>query len=176
MPIITPAFPSMCATHTITHSTMKTMLQEFQRADEIINGIIANRKTWKDLFSHHSFFTKDHKYYLSVIAASRTKEAHGAWKGWIQSRVRTLAKGIDDSDAGVAIARPFPHPFERKHRCQTEDDVEKVVQGNMSFLVKDEDKKDDEAGSTNGDTPDAPHTIYTTTFYIGITLAEVMFF
>ncbi|KAF2200177.1 Poly(A) polymeras-like protein [Delitschia confertaspora ATCC 74209] len=169
MPIITPAFPSMCSTHTITHSTKKTLMQEFKRADQIVKSILAGQKTWEDLFAKHTFFTKDHKYYLSVIAASRTKESHSTWSGWVTSRVRLLAKGIDESDAGVECARPFVKSFERTHRCKTEDDIERVVQGNMTFQVKD---KEATVPNEDGDSSDGDHIIYTTTFYIGITLHE----
>jgi len=174
MPVITPAFPSMCATHTITPSTKQTMLQEFQHADNIISGILAKQKTWKDLFTPHTFFTKDHKYYLSVIAASREQKLHAKWEGWIQSRVRTLAKGIDDSEAGVSVARPFPKAYSRIHHCQTEDEVEKVVQGDMKFVFKkgENEIREYEAKTADVEVPAAPHVIYTTTWYIGITLQE----
>ena len=76
MPVITPAFPSMCSTHTIMHSTKQTMLSEFKRAHETLLSIQAGKKTWLDLLERHSFFTKDHKYYLSIIAACRDKESH----------------------------------------------------------------------------------------------------
>src|SRR5688500_13842387 len=92
MPIITPAFPSMCSTHTVMHSTMKVMMEEFKRADAIVNQIHTGRKAWADLFERHTFFTKDHKYYLSVVAASRTKEAHDMFAGLVQSKVRLLVK------------------------------------------------------------------------------------
>jgi poly(A) polymerase len=146
---------------------MAIMLDEFQRADDIITAIVAKKKAWKDLFDRHTFFTKDHKYYLSVIAASRTKESHSGWSGWVQSRVRLLAKGIDDSDAGVACARPYVKAFDRTHHCKTEDEVERVVQGKLDYQVK-----GDEAAEANGDSSNVPHVIFTTTFYIGITLQE----
>src|SRR5205807_1686220 len=78
---------------------------------------------------------KDYKYYLSVIAASRTKEAHKKWSGWIGSRVRLLVKNIDESEAGVECARPHNKEYERIHRCKDENEVGRVVQGNLDFQV-----------------------------------------
>lgn len=171
MPIITPAFPSMCSTHTVMHSTMKVMMSEFKRADAIVNQIHTGRKAWADLFERHTFFTKDHKYYLSVVAASRTKEAHDMFAGLVQSKVRLLVKGIDDGDAGVDIARPYIKPFDRVHRCQNEDEIDRVIQGNTDYQIKGEVAENE---GSNGDADGAKpyHTIYTSTFYVGLTLPE----
>lgn len=169
MPVITPAFPAMCSTYTITQSTKKVMLKEFDRASSIAIDIIEKKKSWADLFETHTFFSKDHKYYLSIIAASRTKDSHETWSGWVNSKVRILAKGIDESEAGVECARPWMKSFERIHRCKTEDEVERVCQGKMDFVVKDQDEQ-----LANGDSSEYPYTIFTTTSYIGMTLQEGM--
>ncbi|KAF2466457.1 Poly(A) polymeras-like protein [Lindgomyces ingoldianus] len=173
MPIITPAFPSMCATHTVMHSTKAIMLEEFTRAEKIVNLIIAGKKTWGDLFERHTFFTKDHKYYLSVIAACRTKESHELFAGLVQSKVRLLVKGIDDSGAGVEIARPYVKSFERVHRCHTEEQIDRIIQGNMAFQISSEEAAVNGSSekAENGENAEEVHTIYTTTFYIGLTLA-----
>lgn len=139
------------------------MLEEFKRADEIINAIHTGRKTWADLFERHTFFTKDYKYYLSVVAASRAKEAHEKFSGFVKSKVRLLVKGIEDGDAGVRLARPYNHSFYRVHRCANEDQVDRVSQGHMEYKINPEE-------ATNGD--DSHHIIYTDTFYIGLALPE----
>lgn len=168
MPIITPAFPSMCATHTIMHTTKAVMMDEFERADRIIGAILGGKKTWADLFERHTFFTKDHKYYLSVIAASRTKEADDLFAGLVQSKVRLLVKGIEDGDAGVERARPYIKGVDRVHRCVDEDQIERVVQGNTDYMIK----KDSPIANGTSDGEKHHHTIYTTTFYIGLTLPD----
>ena len=147
------------------------MMKEFKRAEDIVNTIHAGKKQWSDLFSRHTFFTEDHKYYLSVIAASRTSEAHDSFAGLVQSKVRLLVKGIDDGDAGVDIARPYVKPFDRIHRCENEDQIERVIQGNLDFQLKEGDAVVVPPASNGGATKE-PHTIYTTTFYIGLTLPE----
>lgn len=193
MPIITPAYPSMCATHNITYSTKKIIMREIERASEIANQIMDKRLQWRDLFQSHTFFTKDYKYYLSVIAGSRTEEAQLIWSGLVQSKVRKLVTGIEQSEAGVELAHPFKGGFKRVHRCKTEEEVDLVFQGDMGWLVSDSEPKTTdqerdikqtvvaEGAGDNIEMPiangsktnaDGTITIYTTTFYIGIELQE----
>ena len=167
MPVITPAFPGMCSTHTITHSTRTTMIDEFKRAEAICHSVMSGKKSWSALWEHSSFFTKDHKYYLSIIATCRTKESHDSFSGLVQSRVRSIAKGIDDGAVGVEVARPYPNEFARVHRCQTEDQIDQICQGNTSFQITD---KEFAELTSSGDKEE--HIIYTSTWYIGLTLPE----
>lgn len=166
MPIITPAFPSMCATHTVMPSTLRIMQEEFGRADKIAQHIFAGSKTWDSLFERHSFFTKDHKYYLSVVAASRNKEASSTFSGLVQSKVRLIVKNIDDGQTGIQTARPYPDYFERVHRCKNEDEVDKVSQGNLDFMIPASAVPTEGTEPANGDA----HIIYTATFYIGLVI------
>jgi poly(A) polymerase len=142
------------------------IVQEFRAADAIIGSIMYGKKSWTDLFTYHTFFTKDHKYYLSVIAACRTKEAQESFSGLVQSKVRGIVKGIDEGQAGVEIARPFPHEFRRVHRCKTEDQIDEICQGKMDWHVASKDVE-------NGTDAEQEHfLVYTTTWYIGLTLPE----
>ena len=75
MPIITPAYPSMCATHNITTSTLTIIKRELSRANDITTQVFNGQKAWKDLFERHTFFSQGYKYYLTITSASRTKEA-----------------------------------------------------------------------------------------------------
>lgn len=172
MPVLTPAYPSMCSTHTVMPSTMRIMMAELDRAAGILDQIQAGTKSWKDLFQRHTFFTHDHKYYLSVVATAYSKEAHEIWSGLVQSKVRLLVKGIDDGAAGVELARPYVKAFERVHRCANEEQIDEVKQGNVKYQIKEDEVPAAGAKASNGD---APKIIYTTTFYIGLTLPEGTF-
>lgn len=79
MPIITPAYPSMCATHNITKSTKSVLIREMERAQEIVNKIMVGTYTWDKLFERHSFFTNGYRYYLSVVAAAKGKDQQLNW-------------------------------------------------------------------------------------------------
>jgi len=168
MPIITPAYPSMCATHSVTQSTLKIMLGEFQRADEIIGAIQAGKKSWADLFQRHTFFTQDYKYYLSVVATATTKDAHDSFHGLVGSKVRSLAKSIEENVSGGPKARTYVQGFERVHQCANDEEIERVRQGILDYEVKEGQASQKDGGNSNGDVK----TIYTMTFYIGLKLPE----
>ncbi|KAF7117112.1 hypothetical protein CNMCM5793_005796 [Aspergillus hiratsukae] len=188
MPIITPAYPSMCATHNISMSTKAVILRELQRGGDIVDKIFLKQLTWNDLFARHSFFTQDYKYYLSITASSRTKEAESVWSGLVESKIRHLVGALDRKPT-IALAHPFPKGFERVHIVSNEEEAEAVKNGSTKYQDKgtktettDETKDaahqaaalsgvenaevEPVAKNANGDS----HIIYTTTYYIGLEL------
>jgi poly(A) polymerase len=192
MPIITPAYPSMCATHNITQSTKEIILKEMTRAGDVVNSIFNGKLQWRDLFARHTFFTHGYKYYLSVVAASKRKEAQLIWSGLVESKIRTLVTALETSGS-IRIAHPYVKGFDRVHRCHTEEDIEKVKNGDLQFQAEDirtettDESKDPVRDSvanggptdmkvTNGDgevvvqNGQKEHIVYTTTYYIGIDL------
>ena len=96
MPIITPAYPSMCATHNVTQSTQMIMTEEFKKglayasclptvflltlnqAADIVDKVIVHGASWSDLFSKHDFFHK-YRYYLQVIASTGNPDLQIKW-------------------------------------------------------------------------------------------------
>lgn len=180
MPIITPAYPSMCATHNITRSTKEIIQRELKRGGNITDQIMTGKAPWKDLFGKHSFFTEGYKYYLSVISASTTRDAQNIWSGLVESKIRLLVLGLEGHDS-IALAHPFNKGFERVHECHSDEEVEKAKSGSLQYLVKDEptasQKPDDKPKEENGEDSkqeDKPKTtmVYTTTHYIGLELKE----
>ena len=196
MPIITPAYPSMCATHNITLSTKALILRELKRGGDITDKIFTGQLQWKDLFAKHTFFTSDYKYYLSIVAASRTKEAQKVWSGHVESKVRLLVQNLDAQDS-IEVARPFNKGFDRVHHCKNEEEILAVLSGDLKYQAPDvktettDNVKDpkhaaaaeggaEEMKMPSGDLEQPPtmkngtevHTIYTTTYYIGIELRQ----
>ena len=196
MPIITPAYPSMCATHNITMSTKEILLRELMRGVEITDKIWSGQMVWKDLFTKHTFFTKDYKYYLNINAASRTKDAQHVWSGLVESKVRLLVQYLEKEEA-ISLVRPFNKGFDRVHECQNEEDIQKVINGDLSFQAKDTKTETTDASKDpahlavaqcNGDAmtmptnngeasadegeKSGPTMMYTTTYYVGIELAQ----
>ncbi|PKY09113.1 Poly(A) polymerase [Aspergillus campestris IBT 28561] len=191
MPIITPAYPSMCATHNVSLSTKCVLLRELQRGGDIVDKIFMKQLTWSDLFARHTFFTKDYKYYLSITASSKTKEAEAVWSGLVESKIRLLV-GALDRKATIAVAHPFPKGFERTHIVANEAELEQVKNGSTKYQdkgIKTEttDEQNDATHqavalngveSENAEVPEAAQkkangdsrTIYTTTYYIGLEL------
>ncbi|KAL8783884.1 MAG: hypothetical protein Q9213_004302 [Squamulea squamosa] len=193
MPIITPAYPAMCATHNIGPTTKKIIIQELERGGDITDKISFGKLQWKDLFTKHTFFTKDYKYYLSIISGSTTKDAQASWSGFIESKVRLLVQSLE-SQGSIAVARLFNKGFTREHRCKDEEDISAVLHGEMQYQatnVKTETTdaiKDplhnavaqggaDAAAVSNGNgvavhNGTEPRAFYTTTYYVGIELAQ----
>lgn len=189
MPIITPAYPSMCATHNVTKSTLSIITRELHQADAICSQVFNGDRQWKDLFQRHTFFSEGYKYYLSIVSASTTKDAQLIWSGLVQSKVRRLVAGIEQSQPNVEIAHPYTKGFDRVHRVKSEDEKDEVLQGNTKYQIT-EVKTTEEANDikqqtaaqgdsdglkmpTDGEkehTKDGSSTVYTTTFYVGIEL------
>ncbi|KAI1504273.1 Poly(A) polymerase pla1 [Biscogniauxia marginata] len=138
MPVITPAYPQMCATFNITHSTKAIIQRELERGAKITEKIRTSKLAWKDLFGKHTFFTTDHKYYLAVIATSTTKEAHKIWSGFVESKVRVLV-GEVERHASIALARPFNKGYERQHLVKTDQETEDVQNGSLAYVIQDDD-------------------------------------
>jgi poly(A) polymerase len=191
LPIITPAYPSMCSTHNVTLSTKEVILREIRRADQIADNILEGRAPWQDLFAGHTFFTNGYKYYVGVVAASRSSEAHQIWGGYVESKLRILVQYLDEHES-LALAHPFNKGFKRLHHCPTEEDVQKVIHGDLSFHIDgvetekidsaDDAKQQIAANGGAGDIEttkeaeeaqidkDGRHIIHTTTFYVGLEL------
>ena len=127
MPVITPAYPSMCATHNITESTKQVILSEFQRGIQITNDIFSNKKTWGDLFSKHDFFYK-YKFYLSITATTKgTDEQHLKWSGLVESKVRLFVMKLETLP-GIKLAQPFVKPFEHAYYYNTPEESNVILQ------------------------------------------------
>ncbi len=193
MPIITPAYPSMCATFNITKSSLTVIQRELHRASETAQLIIAGRKQWKDLFERHSFFTQDFKYYLSVISSSTDKETHKVWSGFVESKVRMLVQGLERHPS-IALARPFNKGYERSHRCKNTDDIKKVQNGSLDCVVQKSEQAEVETeakevkakledsespleqvngiGGAEQKADSEESEVYTMTHYIGVELAD----
>jgi poly(A) polymerase len=182
MPIITPAFPSMCATFNITESTKKIIIKEIERASVITRNIFAKEAEWKDLFKKHTFFTADHKYYLAVVASAFSADAAKKWSGLVESKVRHLVMRVEEMK-DIDLARPFTKGFKRVHKCKDEEQIREVQRGSMKFQTEETktvETSDPELVTTNGNATPMPlsngdsekdtdsHTIYTYTYYIGI--------
>ncbi|CAE6524157.1 unnamed protein product [Rhizoctonia solani] len=163
MPIITPAYPSMCSTHNVTRSTMSVMKDEFLRGSQIVEQIMFRRAEWSELFAKHDFFQK-YRYYLQIIASSGNAEDQLKWSGTVESRIRQLVMKLEFVDQ-MEVAHPFVKGFDQKHYCLDDAEVRAVAQGDVSPVI--EKRKEEDMKKTPG-----MSEVYTTTFYIGMKVAE----
>jgi len=121
MPIITPAYPAMCATHNVTASTQIIMTEEFKKAADIVDKVIVGTAEWSELFAKHDFFHK-YRYYLQVIASTGSAELQIKWAGTVESRIRQLVKKLEYVES-LALAHPFIKGFHQVSYCISNDEV-----------------------------------------------------
>ncbi|CAK7245624.1 MAG: polynucleotide adenylyltransferase [Sporothrix thermara] len=184
MPIITPAYPSMCATYNISQSSLSIIKRELEKASETAQMIMAGRQPWKDLFVKHTFFTSDFKYYISVISSSTDKESQNVWSGFVESKVRVLVQGLERHQS-ISLARAFNKGYERTHFCKTAAEAEAVQNGSLDYLKKEGEEDTAAAPTADSEATDGaevsaedgadsfkPTEVYTLTHYIGIELVE----
>ena len=78
MPIITPAYPTMCATHNMTNSTFRIVIGECKRAAQIMDKIMIGSKPWDALFQSHTFF-ENYRHYLQIVVSSDDASRQLRW-------------------------------------------------------------------------------------------------
>uniref|UniRef100_A0A6A7G4G7 Poly(A) polymerase n=2 Tax=Hirondellea gigas TaxID=1518452 RepID=A0A6A7G4G7_9CRUS len=111
MPIITPAYPAMNSTHNVSISTLRVILAELKRANEICKPQIITEDIWRELITESDFF-KSHKNFIQVRCSSMSADHQQIWCGWIESRLRRLVMALED--AAFLEAVPFPRSFRHK--------------------------------------------------------------
>ncbi|KAG8382845.1 hypothetical protein BUALT_Bualt05G0120800 [Buddleja alternifolia] len=115
MPIITPAYPYMNSSYNVSTSTLRVMMEEFHRGNEICEAIEANKSTWDGLFEPFAFF-EAYKNYLQIDIAAETDKDLMNWKGWVESRIRLLTLKIERDTNGVLQCHPHPGEFSDKSK------------------------------------------------------------
>lgn len=173
MPVITPAYPSMCSTHNVTLSTQLVQIQNFKTAADIADRIMIGKAKWKDLFSKHDFFQK-YKYYLQIIASSDDEDMQRNWSGTVESKLRQLVLKLEVAEH-LEIAHPFIKGtllvdftgFDRVTHCANETEKNDAAHG--TFPVKEPLPEPMETPQQEKEVAPS-EIIYTTTFYIGLAI------
>ncbi|KAJ1550645.1 polynucleotide adenylyltransferase, partial [Nowakowskiella sp. JEL0078] len=152
MPVITPAYPSMCATHNVTTSTQKIITEEFDRAAKISKHILENTANWDDLFVKNPFFTK-YKIYLQIVSCSNDAESQLKWSGMVESKIRQLVIKLEAVET-IVLAHPYVKSFERITTIKTGERVDDIYCGKFPETLL--------TSSENS------ISIHSTIFYIGL--------
>ncbi|KAF9329336.1 polynucleotide adenylyltransferase [Linnemannia elongata] len=162
MPIITPAYPSMCATHNVTDSTKAVMLSEFKDAAELVNRIMTQRVPWSTLFAKDDFFTR-YRHYLQVIASSDSEERHLTWSGLVESRLRHLVAKLERID-NLVLAHPYIKGYSKVIKYKTAQEKEDAAHGIINAQAQ-------EAAEGAADSADV-QTIWISIYYIGLCIPD----
>lgn len=170
MPVITPAYPSMCATHNITNSTMKIILSEFKRGVSIMNEIAANKSTWSKLLERHDFFHRYRFYLCIVVSTKANSDEHLKYSGMVESKLRLLVQKLELVE-GIELAHPYVKDFHNGYLCESEAQIQEVLQ-NYGSLKGDQVTKDITPVSTENKDEDASKKkeIHLTKLFIGLKL------
>ncbi|KAL7310462.1 polynucleotide adenylyltransferase [Mucor circinelloides] len=179
MPIITPAYPSMCATHNVTDSTRDIMLHEFRRTGEIADKIMIGTGKWQDLFEESDFF-QIYNHYLQIVVSSYSPQIRLQWSGLVESRLRQLVSKLELVDL-LQIAHPYIKGIEKVHYCFPGKESWDAAHGNFNitdrtFTVDSSTNEQDHIRSIPILSPEEKESlvpIYTTTFYIGLKVEPV---
>ncbi|CAL5396644.1 unnamed protein product [Camellia sinensis] len=115
MPIITPAHPCMNSSYNVSTSTLRVMMEEFQRGNEICEEMENNKAGWMTLFEPFQFFDA-YKNYLQIDIAAENDDDLRKWKGWIESRLRQLTLKIERDTRSMLRCHPHPGEFVDKSR------------------------------------------------------------
>jgi poly(A) polymerase len=156
------------------------MTQEFKIAAEVVDRVIVGTSTWKDLFRKHDFFYK-YKFYLQVIASSGSADLQLKWSGTVESKVRQLIMKLELVPT-MMCAHPYIKGFDQVSECHNDDEVRLVATGDipeevanrtkLEELPKEEEaaKEQDAAAKQATEGQEGHRTIWTTTFYIGLSI------
>ncbi|CAL5350246.1 unnamed protein product [Camellia sinensis] len=115
MPIITPAYPCMNSSYNVSTSTLRVMMDEFQRGNEICESMVKNEAGWMTLFEPFPFF-EAYGNYLQIDIAAEDDDNLRKWKGWIESRIRQLTLKIERDTNSMLQCHPHPGEFSDKSR------------------------------------------------------------
>ncbi|KAI8351223.1 Poly(A) polymerase central domain-containing protein [Choanephora cucurbitarum] len=179
MPIITPAYPSMCATHNVTDSTRDIMLNEFRRSSEIADRILMGTGKWEDLFQDTDFF-EIYNHYLQIIASSYSAQAQLQWSGLVESKVRQLVSKLELVEL-LQIAHPYFKGIDKIHYCFPGQECWDVAHGDFhnperTFRVDgagDERQHIASMRFLSAKQKEILRPVYTTTFYIGLKVRPI---
>lgn len=124
-PIITPAYPAMNSTLSVSRQTLQIMHEEFCRGHEIVTRLWKeheqHHKTnpkdvvpdlhWKELFEPSDFFIA-YPQYLSLCIVGPTQADAQAWAGFVESRFRKLASDMLGRSLPLSKIQLWPKKME----------------------------------------------------------------
>ncbi|KAI0221376.1 polynucleotide adenylyltransferase [Massospora cicadina] len=154
MPIITPAFPSMCATHNLTKMNHAIIVCELNRAAKLSHRIMSGADSWDTLIKDPKFFSL-HKHFIQVLACCEDEAEQHEWVGNVESKLRSFAVSLEQVDS-LRVIQTNPFSFNSVHHCHNKAEVQSLKDGDMKVGVL----------ATLPDLTTIP--VFATCFYIGI--------
>ena len=105
MPVITPAYPSICSTHNVTQSTSGLIISEFHRGHDTLKIGAPFAKLFEE-----SDFLKRYKMFVEIHIVCKEPEGLKSWEGYVESKIRILGMKLESLE-NIAAAVPIPRAF-----------------------------------------------------------------
>lgn len=122
-PVITPAYPAMNSTMSVSRQTLQILHEEFCRGHEVVDrlwkdhqrcdatGKKINPEEWAELFRPSDFFIA-YPHYLSLCIVGPTQADAQAWAGFVESRLRKLVSDMLGKSLPLGKVQLWPKKFE----------------------------------------------------------------
>ena len=123
-PIITPAYPAMNSTLSVSRQTLQIMHEEFCRGHDIVTKLWKEHEqhyktnpndiadlNWQELFEPSDFFIC-YPQYLSMCIVGPTQADAQAWAGFVESRLRKLASDMLGRSLPLSKIQLWPKKIE----------------------------------------------------------------
>eukprot|EP00978_Attheya_sp_CCMP212_P020252 scaffold57700_cov37-Attheya_sp.AAC.3 len=122
-PIITPAYPAMNSSLSVSRQTLQILHEEFCRGHTIVDklwkdhqkkqqsGAAIDGEAWRELFEPSDFFIS-YPYYLSLCIVGPTQSDAQSWAGFVESRLRKLVSDLLGKSLPLSKIQLWPKKFE----------------------------------------------------------------
>ena len=123
-PMITPAYPAMNSTLSVSRQTLQILHEEFCRGHSIVDKLykdygrgavdpasVESGGMWEELFEPSDFFIS-YPYYLSLCITGPTLHDAQAWAGFVESRLRKLVSDMLGRSLPLSKIQLWPKKFD----------------------------------------------------------------
>jgi poly(A) polymerase len=118
-PIITPAYPAMNSSLSVSRQTLQILHEEFCRGHMILDKLwkehqkspLQSGDAFNELFEPSDFFIS-YPYYLSLCTVANTEAEAQSWTGFVESRYRKLISDMLGKSLPLSKIQLWPKKFE----------------------------------------------------------------
>ncbi|KAL7490112.1 hypothetical protein ACHAW6_015874 [Cyclotella cf. meneghiniana] len=124
-PMITPAYPAMNSTLSVSRQTLQILHEEFCRGHNVVDKLykdfvkgdiskkddVESGDIWKELFQPSDFFI-GYPHYLSLCIVGPSQADAQAWAGFVESRLRKLVSDMLGRSLPLSKIQLWPKKFD----------------------------------------------------------------
>jgi len=120
-PVITPAYPAMNSTLSVSRQTLQILHEEFCRGHDILDKLwkrhlkkdegLSSGDVFHELFQPADFFIS-YPYYISLCIVGPTVTDAQSWSGFVESRLRKLVSDILGKSLPLSKIQLWPKKIE----------------------------------------------------------------